>query len=91
MSKTITFRADAETGRILKELAQRTNGSKSAVIREALRVHWKSVCDQKTRSAWEVYSKLRIPPAEGPRHDRARHVSKLMREILLAKRRNRTL
>ena len=91
MSKTITFRADAETARILRDLARRTNGSKSAAIREALQSRWKNIGQEETPTAWEVYSKLKIPPARGPKRDRARNISKLLKEKLLAKRRAGTL
>ena len=91
MSKTITFRVDAQTTRILKALARRTNGSKSAAIREALQCHWKNIGQEEAPTAWEVYSKLKIPPARGPKRDRARNISKLLKEKLLAKRRAGTL
>ncbi len=70
---------------------RRTNGSRSRVIKEALKAHWKSLAEQPGPSAWEVYTRLKIPPASGPKRDRARHISKLLKEKLLAKRRDGTL
>jgi predicted DNA-binding protein len=91
MGETITFRLDAETHRILRDLMDRKNGTKSQVIKEALREHWTSLEENSRPTAWEVYSKLKIPPARGPKRDRARNAKKLIREMLLAKRRNGTL
>jgi hypothetical protein len=91
MSSTVTFRLDPETARILKELTRRSNSSKSRVIKEALRDRWSSIEVSSNPTAWEVYSKLDIPPARGPRHNHAREHSKLLRKILLAKRRAGTL
>ncbi len=91
MANTVTFRLDPETARILKELTRRENGSKSRAIKRALREHWQREAGHREPTAWEVYSKLKIPPASGPRRDRARNVSKLFREYLLAKKRRGTL
>lgn len=91
MSATVTFRLDPETARILKELTQGGKVSKSRVIKQALHARWKSAPVGPKPTAWEVYSKLEIPPAKGPRHDRARHIETLLREILVAKRRAGTL
>lgn len=91
MSATVTFRLDPETERILKELTRREKTSKSRIIKDALRARWRSVPVSSKPSAWEVYSKLEIPPARGPKHDHARRHSEVLREILLAKRRNGTL
>lgn len=91
MGETVTFRLDAETARILRELVKRKNETKSQVIKEALRERWTSIKEDSRPTSWEVYSKLKIPPARGPKHDRARHAKKLIREILLAKRRDGTL
>lgn len=94
MSTTVTFRLDPETARILRDLTRRTKLSRSEVIREALRVHWGTNGDP-APSAREVYARL-LPrlealPRAAVRHDRARNVSKLLREKLLAKRREGTL
>lgn len=91
MGETITFRVDAETHRILRNLMDRKKGSKSQVIKEALREHWSFLEENSRPSSWEVYSKLDIPPARGPKHNRARNAKRLIREMLLAKRRNGTL
>jgi len=63
------------------------------VIKEALRAHWQALnMNEHLRpTAWEVYSKLKIPPGSGPRRDRARNVEKLVNEKLLGKRRGSTL
>ncbi len=91
MSKTVTFRLDPETARILKELTRHEKTTKSRVIKQALRALWRSTANGSKVNAWEVYSKMNIPPATGPRHDRARNIEKLMKEKLLAKRRVGTL
>lgn len=90
MSSTVTFRLDPNAARILRELVRRQKTSKSRVIKDALRTHWRALGQGAAPTSWEVYAALKIPPAP-PRRDRARHVSKLMREKLLAKRRNGTL
>lgn len=87
---SFTFRLDPETARILKELAQRSNSSRSQAIKRALRAHWQSVRQDSRPTAWEIYAAQKIPRARRHR-DRARHVSKLLKEILLAKRRSGTL
>ena len=91
MSATVTFRLDPETARILKDLTRRKNTSKSRAVKEALHAHWRSVSKEAAPSAREVYAQLNIPAAAGPRRDRARHVSRLLKEKLLAKRREGTL
>jgi hypothetical protein len=91
MSSTVTFRLDPETARILKELMRHEKTTKSRVIRQALRARWRSTPDRKKLTAWEVYSKMDIPQAKGPRRDRARNIETLMREMLVAKRRAGTL
>ncbi len=91
MNKTVTFRLDPETARVLKDLAKRSNGSRTRVIKTALRVYHDSITLSTGPSPWEVYRKLKIPRGRGPRTDRARHVSKLLKEILLAKKRAGTL
>jgi len=88
---SVTIRLDPETARILKELTRRSNGSKSRAIRQALHAQFKGAAEELGPTAWEVYSKLKIPPASGPRRDRARHAKRLVKEILLAKRRAGTL
>lgn len=91
MGETTTFRVDAETRRILQNLMERKKGTKSHVIKEALRDQWTTLEASSRPTSWEVYSKLKIPPARGPKHDRARNAKKLIREMLLAKQRNGTL
>ena len=91
MSGTITFRVDAETDRNLRTLMLRNGGTKTQVIKDALRERCASLEASSRPTSWEVYSKLKIPRARGPKHDRARHAKRLIREILLAKRRNGTL
>jgi hypothetical protein len=94
MGESVTFRLDPETARILRVLTRRRKRTKSAVIKDALRDAWKSD-DSKTRpTAWEVYSQLypKLGPAPpDPKRDRARNVSRLLKEILLAKRSAGTL
>ncbi len=90
MGDTVTVRLDPETCRILRELTRRNNGSKSRAVREALRAHWETVAAGSAPTAWEVYSSLKIPKGR-PKRDRAQHVSRLLKEILLAKRRRGTL
>jgi predicted transcriptional regulator len=106
MSETVTFRLDPETARILRDLTRRRKQTKSAVIKDALRGEWKSGASESRtasgergtiwprRTSWEIYSQLysklgSAPP--GPKRDRARNVSRLVRKILLAKRRAGTL
>ena len=90
MSATVTFRLDPETARILKELMRREKTTKSRVIRTALRDRWKSSAPSRGLSAREVYASQKIPHAK-PKHDRARHVEELLKEILFEKRRKSTL
>ena len=95
MSTTVTFRLDPETARILRDLTRRTRGTKSQVIKEALRARWESASGREKPTSWEIYSRLYsklkpLPPGE-PMQDRARHAKKLIREILLAKKRAGTL
>ncbi len=94
MAETVTIRLDAETGRALRELVRRRNSTKSAVIRKALLDELKRSADEPRQTAWEVYSrllpKLEAPPP-GPKRDRARNASRLLKEILVAKRRAGTL
>ena len=94
MGETVTFRLDAETARILGTLTRRRKCTKSAVIKDALREAWKNDASEARPTAWEVYSQLypKLGPApRGPMRDRARDVSRLLKEILLAKRRAGTL
>jgi len=94
MAETVTFRLDPETARILRALTRRRNRTKSAVIKDALRDAWKSGASEAEPSAWEVYSQLypKLDPAPpGPKRDRARNVSRLFKEILIAKHRAGTL
>ena len=90
MSSTVTFRLDPESERILKEFTRREKATKSRVIKTALRVHWKSLTSSPGPSAREVYASQNIPHVD-PKHDRARHVEELLKEILLEKRRKGTL
>jgi Arc/MetJ-type ribon-helix-helix transcriptional regulator len=94
MGETVTFRLDAETARILRDLTQRGKRTKSAVIKDTLRDAWESDASEARPTAWEVYSQLhpKLGPAPpGPKRDRARNVSRLVKNILLAKRRAGTL
>jgi hypothetical protein len=94
MGETVTIRLDKETGRTLRELVRRSKSTKSAVIKDALRDALKMCNDAPRPSAWEVYSRLLPklePPQPGPKRDRARNASRLLKEILLAKRRAGTL
>jgi hypothetical protein len=94
MGETVTFRLDPETARILRALTRRRKRTKSAVIKDALRDAWKSDASEARPSAWEAYSQLYPkfgPTPPGPKRDRARNVSRLLKEILLAKRRAGTL
>ena len=94
MGETVTIRLDAETGRALRELVRRRQSTKSAVIKSALRAEFKTIADEPRQTAWEVYSRLlpKLEPAPpGPKRDRARNASRLLKEILLAKRRAGTL
>ncbi len=94
MSSTVTFRLDPHTARILRELTRRTQSTKSEIIKEALRAKWKAG-GKPSPTARVVYARLlprlKALPPTGARHDRARHVSKLLREKLLAKRGEGTL
>jgi Arc/MetJ-type ribon-helix-helix transcriptional regulator len=95
MSERITVRLDAETMSILRELQKRLGKSKSEVIRSALSDYWRMVTEETRPTSWEVYQRLypQLPaPRKGqPLHDRARHVSRLVKEKLIAKRRKGTL
>lgn len=87
MNKTVTFRLDPETARILKELTARGNGSRTQAIKEALRAHREAIELTPGPTAWEAYCKLRILKGRGPKRDQASSVSKLLREKLRAKHR----
>ena len=94
MGETVTIRLNAEMGRGLRELARRRKTTKSAVIKNTLRNELNNSADKPRRSAWEVYSRLLPqlePPPPGPKRDRARNASRVLKEILLAKRRAGTL
>jgi predicted DNA-binding protein len=95
MSKGISVRLDAETSRILGELQKRSGSSNSEVIRSALHHYWRTVKEETGQTAWEVYQQLypllERPQKGQPLHDRAQHVSRLLKEKLIAKRRNGTL
>jgi hypothetical protein len=89
MSGTVTFRLDPETARILKELTRRENTTQSHVIKKALRDRWKSSDVPREPSAREVYAAMNIPHVK-PKHDRARHIEELLKEILIEKKRKGT-
>ncbi len=92
MGETVTVRLDAETGRALRALTRRRKATKSAVIKDVLRTAWRIERGESRPTAWEVYSRLYPmlePPA--PKRDHARNHSRLLKEILLAKRRAGTL
>ena len=95
MSRTITFRANSETERMLGELRKRDKVSTSALMRDAIRTHWTVTNEENRPTSWEIYQELYhlLPaPKEGePLHDRARHVKRIVKEKLLAKRREGTL
>lgn len=94
MGESVTIRLDVEMGRALRELVQRRKSTKSAVIKDALRNELKTTADEPRQTAWEVYSRLlpKLEPAPpGPKRDRAQNASRLLKEILVAKRRAGTL
>jgi hypothetical protein len=95
MSRTITFRADSDTERMLRELRKRDKVSTSELMRNAIRTHWTLINEENRPTSWEIYQELYhlLPaPADGqPLHDRARHVKRIVKEKLLAKRREGTL
>ena len=86
----MTFRLDPETARILKELTRREKSTRSRVIKTALRDRWHTAARVRSLSAREIYASQNVPHAK-PKHDRARHVEELLKEILLEKRRKGTL
>jgi len=78
----------------LRELMRRKKASKTGVIKEALHSAWRASAEENGPSAREVYARLRphlTPPPPGPKRDRARNHSRLLKEILIAKRRAGTL
>jgi hypothetical protein len=94
MGETVTIRLDAEMGRALRKEVRRRKSTKSAVIKNALRNELRTSTVEPRQSAGEVYSRLLPqlePPPPGPKRDRARNASRLLKEILLAKRRAGTL
>jgi Arc/MetJ-type ribon-helix-helix transcriptional regulator len=94
MGETVTIRLDAEMGRALRKLVRRRKSTKSDVIKNALRNELKTSADEPRQTAWEVYSRLlpKLEPAPpGPKRDRAQNASRLLKEILVAKRRAGTL
>jgi len=80
---------------MLRELTLESKETKSRVIREALRARWEARHAESGLTSWQIfsqlYSKLKPLPPGLPKHDRARHAKRLVREILLAKRRAGTL
>ena len=80
---------------MLRELTVESKETKSRVIREALRARWEARHAESWPTSWQIfsqlYSKLKPLPPGLPKHDRARHAKRLVREILLAKRRAGTL
>ena len=95
MRRTITFRADSETERIVRELRKRDKVSTSQLMRNAIRTHWTISNEENRPTSWEIYQELYhlLPAPKGgePLHDRARHVKRIVKEKLLAKRREGTL
>ena len=87
---TVTFKLNSETERILRELAPPGRGGRSEVIRAALKSHSKAVRSQSGPSSREIYAALGIRP-EKPTRSRARQIERLLKEKLIAKRRNGTL
>lgn len=94
MSEMVTIRLTAEMGRALRKLVRRRKSTKSAVIKNALRNELKTSADEQHQTAWEVYSRL-LPqleqPPPGPKRYRAQNASRVLKEILVAKRRASTL
>jgi hypothetical protein len=94
MGETVTIRLDAEMGRALRKLVRRRKSTKSDIIKSALRNELKSCTDEPSQTAWEVYSRL-LPKLEaappGPKRNRAQNASRLLKEILIAKRHAGTL
>ena len=83
---------------MLRAMARDGKTTMTAIIKEAIREEWNRLPKRPAaprRSAWEVYSSEILPflepPQPGPKRDRAGNAKKLIREILLAKRRNGTL
>jgi len=94
MSESVTIRLSAELGRALRKAARSMKSTKSDVIKAALRNELKTGTDEPRQSAWEVYSHLlpQLEPAPpGPKRNRAQNASRLLKEILVAKRRAGTL
>ena len=94
MSESVTIRLSAELGRALRKAARSMKSTKSDVIKAALRSELKTGTDEPRQSAWEVYSRLlsQLEPAPpGPKRNRAQNASRLLKEILVAKRRAGTL
>jgi len=64
--------------------------STSELMRDAVRTHGTVTNEENRPTSWEIYQELyHLLPAseEGePLHDRARHVKRLIKEKLLAKR-----
>ncbi|MGO8786838.1 MAG: ribbon-helix-helix protein, CopG family [Terriglobia bacterium] len=95
MGERVTIRLDAQHARILHQLEKLSGTSKSKVIRSSLRSYWRTVMQESGPTAWERYQRLypRLTPHRkgAPLHERARNVSRLLKEKLLAKRREGTL
>ena len=94
MSESVTIRLNAELGRALRKAARSRKSTKSDVIKAALRNELKTGADEPRESSWEIYSRLlsQLEPAPpGPKRDRAQNASRLLKEILVAKRRAGTL
>ena len=94
MAETVTVRLDAKTRRLLRELVRINKTTQTDVIKDALHRAWKASGEEERPSAREVYARLYPllpPPGPGPKRDRARNSSRLLKEILLAKRRAGTL
>lgn len=98
MGKRISFRLDGEAERNLRAMANQRKTTMTSIIKEAIREEWKRFPKHPSApgpSAWEIYASKILPhlepPQPGPKHNRARNAKKLIREMLLAKRRNGTL
>ena len=93
MPKTVTVRLDAKAGRALRELMRRNKGTKSSVIKDTLVATAEASAEAHGSTAREVYARLLpnlTPAPPGPKRDRARNASRLLKEILIAKLREGT-
>jgi len=76
-------------------MRKRDKVSTSELMRTAIRTQWRATNEGSRPTSWEVYQELYhlLPAPEAGQllHDRARHVKRLIKEKLLAKRREGTL